>query len=73
MLRFQYLARLLGVNRSTVYRWLNDERVHPSNEKTEKILSAARSMHPDLVKGILVGELISFTRLVRSELMEVQR
>lgn len=65
---YRRLARQLNVNRTTTYRWINKKRVHPSNEKTGKIIKIAKTKTPDTVRKILLEEISKFIQLVSIEI-----
>lgn len=63
-LSIEDVAKVVGVSRVAVYRWLNDARRHPSNENTDKILEAAAAVDRERVRQILLDELKTFNTLV---------
>lgn len=65
---YRSVALELDVNRATVQKWATRERIHPSNESTDKLLYLLGELDPEALKKILVEEASTYLEIIRKRL-----
>ena len=54
----------LNISKNAVYGWIREEKRHPSNENTEKLIIMLKRKNEDVLKEILIKEIQEFQQLV---------
>lgn len=64
-------AKVLGVSMRTVYRWLDPEDMHPSNESLGRILKTAMKLSSSETADVIRRELTLFSTFVDAEMKRI--